>query len=481
VPQDKHHLLFQPFSQADALTTRRYGGTGLGLSIIGRLVEMMGGQKGFESEEGKGSQFWFTATFQLQPGERPRPLLLAGHRVLVVDDNSASRKLLVELLGFWQCQAGQAGDAEGALALLRAPEGNAFEAVILDTDMPGSRWLIRQMVEDASLARTARVLLVALTETVDADCCRGPGFAARVIKPVKQAELGACLASALGHGPAPARSRAGPDCPRTNRETRARFRLLLVEDNPANQEVALGILSRLGYCADVVADGRFALLALSQKDYDLVLMDCQLPEMDGYEATRQIRQKDTAVRNHEIPIIAMTAHAMAGDREKCLAAGMNDYLSKPVRPGLLEQAIEKWTGGYTVESVVPAPAPAPLQASSETFDCEGLTDRLMGDDELARRVVARFLGDMPQQLAALSQAISSADGSAVRTAAHSIKGAAANVGGTQVRDAAWKLEQLGNAGELGPAASVLNDLSASFDRVRPLMERFSEADGDGMS
>ena len=325
------------------------------------------------------------------------------------------------------------------------------------------------------------VLLTPLRLTADAERWRRTGFAGHVGKPVKQGELGTCLASILGYGPAPARPGAKPKPSRTNREQRAQLHLLVVEDNTINQEVALGILKNLGYQADVAGDGRRALLALSEKDYDLVLMDCQMPEMDGYEASRRIRQPDTAVRNHAIPIIATTAHAMAGDREKCLAAGMNGYVSKPLSPGILERVIEQWINGDPAQVVhAPSLSPWPIEPGDAVgFDQADFVERLMGNEDLARRIIRRFIEDMPKQIALLAKAVENRDAQAVRLVAHSIKGAADNVGGMEMRQVAWTLEQTGSAGDLVAAAAALPALSASFKRVTPIVEKFCDADEAG--
>jgi PAS domain S-box-containing protein len=479
IAADKRRLLFQPFSQVDSSTSRRYGGTGLGLSIVRMLVEMMGGKVGLESEEGKGSCFWFTLPLERQSAvERPRPLSLAGWRVLVVDDNAASRSLIMEFLDFWKVNASQAADAESALHLLEHAGGGPFDAVLVDLEMPGTdgERLGNLIREDPKLAGTDLVLLTPQKLAADAERWQQQGFAGHVSKPVKQGELGGCLASILGYGPAPVRPDVKPKPSRTSREMRAQLRLLVVEDNKVNQEVALGILEKLGYRADVVADGRSALCALAEKDYDLVLMDCQLPEMDGYEATRRIRQPDTAVRNHDIPIIATTAHALAGDREKCLDAGMNGYVSKPLRHEALEQAIEHWTGA-TLAPVAPAEAPEPTpSASAVAFDGEDFVERLMGNEDLARRLVRAFVDDIPQQIARLAQALNGLDSQTVRLVAHSIKGAAANVGGLEMQEIAWKLEQTGSADDLTASAAALPELAASFVRAKQLMEHFVNED-----
>ncbi len=475
IPKDKTSHLFHPFSQADASTTRKYGGSGLGLSIVKRLVEIMGGEVGFESQEGKGSCFWFTALLQQQAAKRPSALSLPDRRVLVVDDSSGSRKLLAELLNFWRARHEQVADIDTAFARLQN-DGSDFEAVVADLETPlgGAARLLALMQRDTKLRHTPLIVLAPTTNKTDEEQWRRLGFAGRVAKPVKQGELGACLATVLGYGPAPTVAPTPAVQVRVNREQRARVRILMVEDMVINQLVALGLLSNLGFTADVAADGREAIEALGNRDYDLVLMDCQLPEMDGYEATRLIRQPNSPVRNHSVPIVAMTANAMAGDREKCLAAGMNGYLSKPVQASMLEEAIEQWTAaGGPGREPLPLPAEIPSPATPAVFDGEDLVERLMGNEELARHVVRRFLADLPEQFAALSQAVAAGDSGAVAQAAHAIKGAAANTGGAQLRALAWKVEQLGRAGDLAGAAATLPDLSASFDSAQPIMQEFS--------
>ena len=481
IPAGRRDRLFRAFSQVDASTSRLYGGTGLGLSIVKMLVEMMGGKTGFESVEGEGSCFWFTALLDPDPAvERPRALSLAGRRILVVDDNRASRSLTMELLAFWKATGAEAGDRRAAMDLLKGADGGPFDAVLVDMELPGmdAQRLATLIRGDPELAGTVLVLLQPQTLAANAERCHRMGFDGYASKPLKQGELGACLASLLGYGPPPARSGAQPNPPPGSRAQHAQIRLLVVEDNKVNQEVALGIIENLGYRADVVENGYSALRALAEQDYDLVLMDCQLPEMDGYEASRLIRRPGTAVRNHNIPIIAATANAMAGDREMCLAAGMNGYTAKPLRPDALDQLIREWTGGMTAaaDRASAASSGPTSDAAAAAFHGEDLVARLMGNEELAQRIVRGFVDDMPGQIARLAQAVRDLDGNAVRLAAHSIKGAAANVGGQEVREAAWKLEQEGRAGDLRAAVAALPELTASFERVRPAMERFGRQD-----
>jgi two-component system sensor histidine kinase/response regulator len=256
-------------------------------------------------------------------------------------------------------------------------------------------------------------------------------------------------------------------------------RLLVVEDNTTNQEIALRILEHLGYeKVQVAGDGNQALAALAAEDFDLVLMDCHLPGMDGYETTRQIRRLDSAVRNHDIPIVATTAAAMDSDRRDCFAAGMNGYLTKPFRFDALQQAIEESTGRVPTVSLPAAPSVAPKAAKAMLFDSEEFGDSLMGNEVLARRVIGRFVDNMPRQLALLATAVSDGDAPQVRMMAHSIKGAAASVCGPEMTNASWKLEQQGRDGNLTAAPEAMVELSASFDRARPVMESFCREESD---
>ncbi len=355
IPLDKQEKLFSPFIQVDGSTSRKYGGTGLGLAISKQLVELMGGVIGVESPstafrengESAGSTFWFTAVFEKQgAGAVPEPgptSDLSGVRILVVDDNDINRLLVTTLLNRWGCRFVEAADGEGALdRLLEATSsGDPFDVALLDMLMPGmdGAELGRRISENPEFSKTRLIMMTSLGERGERARLAELNFAGYLTKPLRQSQLQECLAAVLGRTkPAtttPSRTLVTGTTERGSQKRGAR--ILLAEDNVINQLVALKILGKLGYRADAVANGQEVIKALETIPYDLVLMDCQMPEMDGFEATRAIREAKT-----DIPIIAMTANAMKGDRELCLEAGMNDYLSKPVKSAELAAALDRW-------------------------------------------------------------------------------------------------------------------------------------------
>jgi CheY-like chemotaxis protein len=346
IPEDGQQRLFQSFSQVDSSTTRKYGGTGLGLAICRRLTDLMGGEIGVSSQPGLGSTFWFTARFGAAPGVPasvpPHPTALRGLRVLVVDDNAASRALLCQHLGAWAAEAREAATASVALAELRAAaaEGRPYALALLDLQMPEMNGLeLAQVVTaDGAISQTRLVLMTSWGQQGHAEVARHAGIAATLTKPVRAAQLLERLTvvmtettvSSMPSGPASTHWSDG--------ETRAR--ILVAEDNTVNQQLVVRLLRKRHLRADVVANGREALAALGRVPYDLVLMDCQMPEMDGFEATRAIRAGETGTERH-IPIIALTANAMEGDQGRCLAAGMDDYLAKPILPDALHAAVAR--------------------------------------------------------------------------------------------------------------------------------------------
>jgi signal transduction histidine kinase/CheY-like chemotaxis protein/HPt (histidine-containing phosphotransfer) domain-containing protein len=477
IPDQNQELLFQKFTQADASTTRRYGGTGLGLAISKQLAEMMGGEIGVISEEGTGSEFWFTVSLGKQV-ERQRPVAppaeIHGAHVLVVDDSATNREILLAQLTAWTLWMEAAPDGPTALqALSRARDaGDPFRAAILDMQMPGmdGAALARAIKADATLQDTRLILLTSLGQRGDARKMEEIGFDAYLTKPARQSELFGCLATVLGDT-AMARPAQSIVTRHTVRELRrGRTRILLAEDNITNQQVALGILKKMGLRADAVANGAEAVKALESIPYDLVLMDVQMPEMNGFEATQHIRDPRSAVANHGIPIIAMTAHAMQGDRERCLDAGMNDYIAKPVNPVALAEALDRWLPKETVP--VPAEAASSVSArktESPVFDRAGLIARLMDDEELARAVAEGFLEDIPRQIEALRGCLEAGDAAGAELKAHTIKGAAANVGGERLREVAAEIETAGKGDDLDHVKARMVELDLQFDRLKHAM------------
>ena len=510
IPAAKQGLLFQKFTQADASTTRQYGGTGLGLAISKQLAEMMGGHIGLVSEEGHGSEFWFTARFGKQVGlERnvPPPAQIRGVHILVVDDSHTNREILAAQLNAWGTRSEETSNGpEALLALARARDaGDPFAAVILDMQMPGmdGEDLARAIKSDETLANTILVLMTSIGNRGDARHMADLGFAAYLVKPARQSDLFDCLATVLAGSAA-----AQPVRPIVTRHAiremrRGSLRILLAEDNITNQQVALGILKKLGIHADAVANGVEALSALESNPYDLVLMDVQMPMMDGLEATGHIRDPQSAVQNHGVPIIAMTAHAMQGDRERCLEAGMNDYVTKPVSPQALAEALARWLPGEdaarptkpTAGSKATAPdaaapaaaapaaaAPAAADAAeTPVFDRAGLLTRLMDDEDLARAVVDGFLEDIPRQIEALRTYLDAGDIEGSVRQAHTIKGASANVGGESLRAAAFEMEKAAKAGDFADAMARLPDLESRFARLKESMQDFLDDKGPGSS
>jgi CheY-like chemotaxis protein len=353
IPRDRMDRLFKSFSQVDSSTTRRFGGTGLGLAISKQLVAAMGGRIGVTSEEGKGSEFWFTAVLAKQPVSRDKVMVIPedikAKRIIIVDDNVTNRYVLREQLLAWDVRTEEAaGGSEALMKMLRAVEAqDPFAIALIDMQMPemNGEMLGEKIKADPVLQNTILVMLTSVGIRGDAKRMEKIGFAAYMLKPVRQSLLYECLTQICGK---PAEKFAAPKREgivtrhSIAEEGKAQLSVLLAEDNMVNQKVVLSMLAKLGYNADVAANGLEAVTVMGKRSYDIVLMDCQMPEMSGFEATAKIRDPGSGVLNHQTRIIALTANAMKGDREKCLESGMDDFLSKPVKLQELSAMLDKW-------------------------------------------------------------------------------------------------------------------------------------------
>jgi PAS domain S-box-containing protein len=475
IARDKQPRLFQPFSQADSSTTRQFGGTGLGLTIAKRLVALMGGRIWFDSEPGRGTTFSFTATLGLQPaGSRAadaEPDCLRGLRVLAVDDNATNRAILREVLARWGMRPMLAQGAPAALTALRvaAAAGSPFALVLSDVMMPGvdGFQLVDEIRREPDLAPTTVILLSSADGQDAAARCREAGVAAYLTKPVKQSELLDAIMTALdpaaraAKADAIARDGRQPEAPRRS----SPMSVLLVEDNATNRLLAVSLLEKEGHRVETAHNGNEALDALARRPFDVVLMDVQMPELDGLEATARIRERERGTGAH-VPIVAMTAHAMKGDRERCLAAGMDDYVSKPVRAAELYRALAR----FAPSDGQAGRAPEPVAPSARGLDRAALLARVGGREDRLRAIIRVFLEESSRLLAELREALAGGEASRLKRPAHSLKGAVGLFGAPGVVEAAQALESLGQAGALAGASEAYGRLEAEVRSLTSALE-----------
>ncbi len=480
IPAGKIPLLFQPFTQADSSVTRHYGGTGLGLAISRRLVEMMSGSIGIHSEEGRGSTFWFTACFE-RPAEPataplPVPITLPGIRVLIVDDHPVNRLILSRCLDKAGCRYTEAENAPAGLACLQeaARDGDPFRVALLDMHMPGQdgESLGHQIKADPVLAGTLLVMLSSAGRQAIAQRLLDAGFAEYLVKPIRPQRLLEHLRALLSRSsqtpcpkPAPA-SPAPASAPGAARDQR----ILIVDDNATNLLVASTLVGKLGFRSDTAGDGIEAIAALKSIRYDLVLMDVQMPRMDGLEASRLIRQPATGTLNPAVPIFAMTARAMEQDRAGCLAAGMNGFITKPVRSTELVQALAPWLeeGNET-----PSPATAPAESATPVeavFRRTELLARFAGAEGALARLLNAFRIDAPRLLADLARALEKGDLAGLKSAAHALQGGAANIEAVEVRRLARELELAAENRDLPRVHDLQPQLLQACQILQPLLE-----------
>lgn len=470
IAHEAQERLFQSFSQADSSSTRRFGGTGLGLAISKRLAELMGGEIGIDSTEGKGSRFWFTVRLgrSSQPSTPPPPVpALAGTRVLVVDDNATNRTIFERTLLSWEMRPTLVANGEDALERLRdaSTQGHPYALALLDFQMPGMDGveLARTIKNDPSIVSLPLVLLSSSSQRSQARAAAG--IKAHLTKPVRRSSLYDVLVTVLNADTSgPPVKEATPKAPIGTDE--APRRILVAEDNAVNQKVAVLMLEKLGYVADVAANGREALEMLSRVPYAAVLMDCHMPEMDGYEAASKIRKMPGS--GGKTPVIAMTAEAMKGDEERARAAGMDDYVAKPVKREVLSAKLERWIskdqsgrdwrlvaeGGVTGDVREPALDPDMVASLRE----------LASNDD-SDELVMEFLRSAGRSLKDLRRLLRVGDADGVRLTAHSLQGVVATLGARRMAGACATMQAFAAKSELADAQDLLAEVEQEFDRI----------------
>ena len=475
IAADKQKMIFDSFTQADGSTTRKYGGTGLGLTISARLAEIMGGRVWVESELGKGSTFHFTLHLRLQPAsaaaERHEVVTAAkwdGLAVLVVDDNKTNRLILHEMLSSRGLRTTLADSGRTALVALQAVKdaGNRYSLILVDAHMPEMDGfsLAEQIIGIPEFRSTPIVMLTSAGQPGDARRCRELGFAAYLCKPVSQSELLEVVASALQTS---AKKRQSQVEQPTVRQSRS-LHVLLAEDNVVNQTLASHLLEKRGFDVTVVGDGRAALAAIGRQKFDIVLMDIQMPGKDGLEATSEIRAAEKTTGGH-LPIIALTAHAMKGDRERCLDAGMDAYISKPIRSKELFETIETLLSGRATGPTITPSAPSTDDA---VFNEALLLERTEGSAEVCDLLVQTFIKERPKHDAGLREAIQKKDVKALAVAAHGLKGAVANFTEGAALQAVKALEAAAKQGDLQAAGGEYRRVGSELDRLQTALLAF---------
>ncbi len=476
IPDDNQTKIFESFTQVDGSTTRKYGGTGLGLSISKRLVELLNGQIGVESRLTQGSRFWFTVTLEKQKEVRTIPpsipIDLHEKRMLVVDDNRTNRTILIKMLESFGCSPQAVESGAEALGILdnAAGQNKPFDLVLLDMRMPemDGEQTLRAIKKDPRIKDVTVIVLTSVGVRGEVARLEALGCEGYLLKPAKQSQLFDTIITVLGQKKETVKPEPVPIVTRhfVAEQKLRQVRILVAEDNPMNQKLALALLTRAGYPAEAMDNGRMVIEALKKNPCDLIFMDVQMPEMDGFEATRIIREMEGEGKH--TPIVAMTAHAMKGDRERCLKAGMDDYISKPIEPKEMFSAIEKW-----IKPTEKKEGTLPVNKSKKgdptndiPLEMENTLKRFDGDKEFFNELMLEFLDTVPNQLQILNEAVKQGDAKLIERVAHGIKGAAGNLGAKNLADSALKLELLGRTGNLENAEKLIVELMDEMKCVK---------------